>query len=115
MRQSRSIAVSLIVMLAYAALADAWVHSPDGKRIDRVAQPLPRIGINLTTRQGENMRECDAGMNAMCGWYRVIPAAQPTNTVLLARGWTITNLTAVEVLTVTNKTEWCLAHGIEAP
>ena len=93
------------------ALADGWVHSPDGRTVDRVAQPLPRAGINLLTGQGQTMREADIGGAAMCGWYRVIPSQQPTNTVLLSRSWAISNLVAVEVLAVTNRDDWIRAHG----
>lgn len=114
MRLCRSIAVSLC-LLAAAALADGWVHSTDGRTVDRVAQPLPRLGVNLLTKQGENMRECDVGEAAICGWYKVIPAAQPSNTVLLSRGWVITNMVAVEVLVTTNRADWIMAHGDNTP
>ena len=101
MRLCRSIAASLAVAVAGVALADGWVHSPDRRTIDRIAQPLPRIGINLTTRQAESMRECDPTEAAMCGWYRVIRATQPTGTVLVSRSWIITNTVAHEILVTT--------------
>ena len=97
------------------ALADGWVHSPDGRTVDRVAQPLPRAGINLLTGQGQTMREADIGGAAMCGWYRVIPAVQPSNTIIVTRGWSISNIVAVEILTTTDKTAYCIAHGITLP
>lgn len=104
------VALASVLLLALVALADGWVHSTDGRTVDRVAQPLPRLGINLTTGQGENMRDCDPGLNAMCGWYRVIPAAPPPAAmVITSRTWVLsTNLTAREVLTWTNKPDWQL-------
>ena len=114
MRPCRYIAASLC-LLACAALADGWVHSSDGRMVDRVAQPLPRSGVNLLTQQAQSMREADVGGAAMCGWHKVIPAVQPTNTVLLARSWSISNLVAVEILITTDKTAWCIAHGITPP
>ncbi|MEI6413889.1 MAG: hypothetical protein WCP34_06450 [Pseudomonadota bacterium] len=113
MRLCRFIAASIaIALVACVAVADGWLHSPDGRTIDRIPQPLPRIGINLTTLQGENLRECDPTEVAMCGWYRVVRATQPTNTVLLSRTWIVTNLVAIEVLSVTNRAEWMKANGM---
>ena len=114
MRLGRSIAAS-VCLLACAALADAWCHSSDVRTVDRVAQPLPRTGINLLTGQEQGLREADVGGAAMCGWFRVVPAVQPTNAILLSRGWYITNMVAVEVLDTTNKTAWCIEHGITPP
>jgi hypothetical protein len=84
------------------AFADGWVYSRDGQRVDRVAQPLPRVGVNLVTGQADSMRECDPMEAAMCGWYRVVPAVQPTNMLIIGRSWYRTNMVFQEVLSVTN-------------
>ena len=101
MRLCRFIAASIALAVAGVALADGWVHSPDGRTIDRIAQPLPRFGVNLITGKSETMRETDPGTSAMCGWYRVIRGTQPTNTVLVSRSWIVTNMVAREILITT--------------
>ena len=94
----RSIAASLVWLATTAALADGWVHSPDGRRVDRVAQPLPGIGVNLSHGSSEALSTNDAATAAACGWWRVVRAAQPTGTFLVARTWIIANGVAHEAL-----------------
>jgi hypothetical protein len=94
--------IAVVCLLVSLSLADGWVFSRDGQRVDRVAQPLPRVGVNLVTGQADSMRECDPMEAAMCGWYRVIPSAQPTNMLIIGRSWYRTNMVFQEVLSVTN-------------
>ena len=47
----------LCLCASVAALADGWVHSPDGGRtIDRIAQPMPRSGVNQITGLAQTIR-----------------------------------------------------------
>lgn len=99
----RSILGSVLLLASSVALADGWVHSPDGARIDRIAQPLPFRGQDLATGQACSLSTNDAVRASWCGWWRVQRATQPTGTVIMARSWCITNGYAQEVLTLTNK------------
>ena len=112
MSRCRSIVASACLLAAGSLLADGWVHSPDGRTVDSVAQPLPRIGISLSTGEAQTMRECDPAEAMACGWYRVVLAAQPTNTILVSRTWAIVGTYAQESLVTTDRTAWCAAQGV---
>ena len=103
-----------LAVLAVGARADGWVHSSDGRKIDRIAQPLPFTAVDLTTGQACGLSTNDPVRASWCGWWHVQRATQPTGTVVVARGWAITNGYAQEVLTLTNKPV-CAARNLARP
>ena len=104
--------VSSALLVVLTALADGWVHSPDRVRVDRIAQPLPHMGVDLVTGKAISLHDSDPTACAIAGWYRVIPATLPDDMRELGRFWTVTNLVAVETIVMTNKLDWMREHGM---